>query len=79
MNNINSKLKKTALLLVLLISSSAAFAQDNDQVEMADGLYQSGKIYVVVVVASIIFIGITAYLILLDRKISKLEKEIKNK
>ena len=79
MNNINSKLKKAILFLVLLVSGSAAFAQDNQPVEMADGLYQSGKIYVVVIVASIIFMGITAYLILLDRKISRLEKEIKNK
>jgi CcmD family protein len=46
---------------------------------MADGLYQSGKIYVVVTVLSVIFIGIVIYLIMLDRKISKLEKEIKNK
>ena len=48
-------------------------------VEMADGLYQSGKIYVVVVVGCIIFAGIALYLTMLDRKISKLEKEIEGK
>lgn len=75
----NNFLKKTALLFALSILSISAFAQQDQPIEMADGLYQSGKIYVVVVVASIIFSGIVAYLIMLDRKISKLEKEIKNK
>ncbi|MCX6186410.1 MAG: hypothetical protein NTU43_05345 [Bacteroidetes bacterium] len=34
----------------------------------------SGKIYVVVAVMSILFLGITAFLIRLDRKLSKIEK-----
>ena len=45
-------------------------------VEMATGLYQSGKIYVVVIVLSIIMLGIAGYLVMLDRKVSRLEKEI---
>ncbi len=44
------------------------------QVEMADALRQNGKIYVVVVIVSIIFIGIIGYLISIDRKLNKLEK-----
>lgn len=52
---------------------------NTEAVEMATGLYQSGKIYVVVAVLSIIFVGIVGYLIMLDRKISKLENEIKLK
>jgi len=44
-------------------------------VEMATGLYQSGKIYVVVIVLAVIMAGIFAYLIMLDRKVSRLEKE----
>ena len=75
----NNFLKKTASCIALSLLSASAFAQQNESIEMADGLYQSGKIYVVVIVAAIIFIGITAYLIMLDRKISKIEKEIKNK
>lgn len=50
----------------------------NAPVEMATGLYQSGKIYVVVIVAAIIMLGILVYLLTIDRKLSKLEKEIKN-
>ncbi len=71
--------KKIALSLMMLFVSASVFAQDNAPIEMASGLYQSGKIYVVVIVMAIIFIGIAAYLIMLDRKISKLEKEIENK
>lgn len=78
-------MKKTASLIMLLLLSAVSFAQEamqaqqTQQVEMAEGLFQSGKIYVVVSVLSIIFIGIVVYLIMLDRKIGKLEKEIKNK
>jgi len=43
-------------------------------VEMADRLRADGKIYVVVAVLLTIFIGIIAYVIRLDRKISRLEK-----
>jgi CcmD family protein len=72
-------MKKLATLLLVLFSVTAFAQSTQPPVEMADGLFQSGKIYVVVIVLSIIFIGIVAYLIMLDRKISKLEKEIKNK
>lgn len=70
----NSLLKKITLSIAMLITSLSAFAQDNAPVEMATGMYQSGKIYVVVAVMAIVFVGITGYLIVLDRKISKLEK-----
>ncbi len=77
----NNLLKKVASLCSLLIFSATAFAQQEqfERPEMADGLYESGKIYVVVTVLAIIFVGIVGYLIVLDRKIAKLEKEIKNK
>ena len=42
-------------------------------------LHSSGKIYVVVAVIAVIFIGLIAYLISIDRKVSKLEKDAKNK
>jgi len=86
-------IKNIAAVIILLFISGAAFAQDKTDaatttdappqamppVEMATGLYQSGKIYVVVGVIAIIFAGIIAYLVMLDKKIGKLEKEINNK
>lgn len=71
---------KNILVLALVLFSASVFSQTADApMEMADGMRQSGKIYVVVAVLCTIFIGIVTYLIILDRKISKLEKEIKNK
>ncbi len=62
---------------VTTVSTPATSA--NAPVDMATGLYQSGKIYVVVIVVTVILLGIIGYLTMLDRKISKLEKEIENK
>jgi CcmD family protein len=64
---------KLALFFILLAISNAA-AQMPD-VEMADALRENGKIYVVVLIIAIVFIGLAAYLFNLDRKISKLEKK----
>ncbi|EAY25415.1 CcmD family protein [Microscilla marina] len=44
---------------------------------MADVLRQNGKIYVVVLVLGIVLTGVFLYLINLDRKIKKLEKEVR--
>jgi heme/copper-type cytochrome/quinol oxidase subunit 2 len=45
--------------------------------EMADGLRANGKIYVVIIVVVTILVGLFAYVIRLDRKISRLEKSVK--
>ncbi|MBO2011809.1 CcmD family protein [Siccationidurans soli] len=59
--------------------ASLAFAQAPEVAPaMADDLRASGKIYVVVAVVAIIVVGLLGYLINLDRKVSRLEKEIKN-
>lgn len=48
----------------------------NDSVEMADVMRSNGKIYVVVGVILIIFLGIVFYMIKVDRKLSKIEGEV---
>lgn len=58
-----------------LFSPLMGLAQD---AEMADQMRAEGKIYVVVAVILIIFAGLVAYLILIDRKVSKLEKNLRN-
>ena len=66
------------LLLPLLLLAPLAMAQAPDaSPAMADDLRASGKIYVVVAVVTVIVAGLLAYLISLDRKVSRLEKEIK--
>ena len=46
-------------------------------VEMADKFRADGKIFVVVAVVVLILLGIFWYVARLDRKITKLEKEVK--
>ncbi len=69
-----SILKKITLLLTVLLLSVTSFAQDKP-VEMADQMRGNGRIYVVVAVMLTILIGLVLYVVRLDRKISKLEKE----
>lgn len=47
--------------------------------EMADTMRSNGKIYVVVAGLTILLLGVLLYTYLLDRKLTKLEKEIENK
>ena len=62
--------------LLLIAMSISAFAQEaGDKVQMATGLRSSGKIYVVVAVLLTVLTGLILYVIKLDKKISRLEKE----
>jgi hypothetical protein len=65
--------KASFLSLILLLIAAAAKAQET-QPEMADAMRSNGKIYVVVLVLATIFAGIIVYLVRLDRKITKIEK-----
>ena len=67
--------------LVLLFTSllSQAQQQNTETGPVNEMLRSNGKIYVVVVVLVIIFIGIILYLIRLDRKITKLEHQQQSK
>jgi len=62
-------------ILFLLLSFSLS-AQD---IPMADEMRANGKIYVVVAVLVTILLGMIIYLISIDRKLKKLEKEQKTK
>jgi hypothetical protein len=47
----------------------------NEPTEMADLMRSNGKIYVVTAVILTIFAGIIIYLVRIERKMSRLEKE----
>lgn len=65
---------KYLCLAVFLMASAAANAQQS--AEMADVMRSNGKIYVVVGVILIIIIGLFVYLFSLDKKVSRLEKNL---
>ena len=75
---ISSK-KLFSLFVVMLLSLTTIFAQQTQEVEMADVMRSNGKIYVVVTCILILFVGIIIYLITLDRKINKIEKSLNEK
>ena len=64
-------MKKLISILALILFTFFANAQD---VKMADAMKENGKIYVVIAVILTILAGLVLYLVRLDRKISKLEK-----
>jgi len=77
---------KKLLTIALLVFSLSALAQEkievteadytNLSVEMADQMRSDGKIYVLVGIITIIFVGILVYVVNTDRKITKLEKNL---
>jgi uncharacterized integral membrane protein len=68
--------KKIISLLPALIFSIILNAQNGTKkVEMADLMRSNGRIYVVVAVMLTILVGLVLYLIRLDRRITKMEKE----
>jgi len=79
---------KKWLMLFFLIISLNAVAQEkieitesdyqNSRVEMADAMRADGKIYVVVGIIAIVMGGILLYVINTERKIARLEENLKN-
>ena len=69
---------RSLITLSFLFFNLALLAQEKESVDMADEMRSNGKIYVVVAVILTIFAGIILYLIRLDRKITKLEKNIRS-
>ena len=73
-------LKKVMFLcLSMLLSLNIQAQQPVGEVEMADALRVNGMIYVVVLVVAVVMAGFIAYLIVTDRKVSRIEKELNDK
>ncbi|MBS1505271.1 MAG: CcmD family protein [Bacteroidetes bacterium] len=67
------KLTRLLALSFFLLFTTNLMAQD---AEMADEMRANGKIYVLVAIILVIFAGLIAFLVLTDRKVSKLEKRL---
>lgn len=68
-------IRKLFVFTLLLLINFLTHAQSaTDTVAMADTFRSNGKIYVVVAVILTIFAGIIIYLIRLDKKMTRLEK-----
>lgn len=64
-----------SILFMLLFQSLSIFAQEAaPKVQMAENFYGEGKIYIVIAVMTIIFVGLIVYMIRLEKKIKQLEQ-----
>jgi hypothetical protein len=74
-------MKKWILILFSNVMAFSVMAQPetSETIEMADALRASGKIYVVVMVVTVILLGLILYLIRLDKKVSRLEKDFSDR
>ncbi|HWA34301.1 MAG TPA: hypothetical protein VG737_09245 [Cyclobacteriaceae bacterium] len=69
-------IQSSALTAVLLLLLTPGYSQG---VEMADNMRSEGKIYVVVAILLLILAGLIGYLILIDRKATRLERKLEEK
>lgn len=67
-------MKKIISILACLFITLQLSAQSSNEIEMATALRSSGKIYVVIAVICVMFLGIAAYLFSIDKKVRKIEK-----
>lgn len=82
-------MKKFLIIASLLISLSAAAQEEkyqvtesdynNQEVEMADAMRANGKIYVVVGVILIVFVGLLFYVYRTEKKIAELEDQFSDR
>lgn len=69
------KLIQTLLLFICCFISLGVYAQTGDtQNAQVDVMNSNGKIYVVMAVVTVIVLGLFIYLIGIERKLKKLEK-----
>ena len=67
-------IKKIVFALTFFIFTVMQLNAQQD-IDMADTFRENGKIYVVVGILSIVFSGIIIFLIRLEKKVARLEKE----
>jgi hypothetical protein len=67
------KIKYLSALIISLLVTLINHAQD-EKAEMADTMRSNGRIYVVVAVVVLILVGLFLYLVRLDKKITRIEK-----
>jgi CcmD family protein len=63
------------MVSMLVFFTTTLYAQQ--EVEMADTMRAEGKIYVIVGIILIVLAGLFVYLFLLDRKLKRIEEQLK--
>lgn len=68
---------RTLLLLPFLLLGLIARAQEAAPSWLEETLYGNGKINVVLIVVGVIIVGIGAWMFRMDRKLTRMEKQVK--
>lgn len=76
LKNLRLMKRLTALFTFFAFVLTTFNTSAQSEVEMADTMRSSGKIYVVVAILVLILVGLFLYVFLMDRKISKLEEKV---
>lgn len=69
----------TVKLLALLFTLVPTLLNAQEEIPMADTMRSEGKIYVLVAIVLVILIGLVGYLFMLDKKVSRVEKNLASK
>ena len=77
MNNFKKYMIALSGFCWLLLGLPALAQTAASEIPMADQFRADGKIYVVIAVLSVILLGIVVFLFMLDRKLSRLERQLK--
>ena len=72
-------IKKIVLFFLVMISLVTNAQETMTEPSMADNFRAEGKIYVVIAVMATVFLCVLIYLIIIERRLKKLENDLKEK
>lgn len=61
------------------LSSAATFAQQGQESWLVETMYKSGKIDTVIAVVAVLITGLATWMFVMDRKVSRMEQEHRNR
>lgn len=64
------------MFLSASLFSAATFAQPGQESWLVETMYKSGKINTVVAVVAVLITGLATWMFVMDRKVSRLEKDM---
>ncbi len=70
-------MRRLPALLIGTLAAAGTFAQQPAPAWLEETMYSSGKINTVIAVVAVLLIGLAAWLFSMDRRIRKMEQEVK--
>ena len=70
---------RTVMFITLCLLSGATFAQQGQESWLVETMYKSGKINSVMAVVAVLIAGLAAWMFVMDRKVRKMEDDMKNR